>query len=142
MGIDSIDSDLARIKQQGDEYAKLATFVSGQIGTIEQQLNSSSGKIPYSCVEDGIALSFARSPTGWILWVIDPCDVSSIEEVNDNLAELWSPLSASSVLTKARALKVFPKMLQAMVSLQKEHLSALRQTVGELHRVTPNNGGK
>lgn len=111
----SIEELLQKVEASGTALGEKATALSKIIEEVDLRLRDMPGKTALSVASDGVVLTFWRWPH-WALRLID--SDSAKDDEDDPVPE---ELTGVSILRKARALPLLPRLLRDIEEQQKHH---------------------
>lgn len=114
----SIEELLRRVEASSAELGQRATLLSNKLEEIQERLRQLPGKAHVEVAEGEIKLSFDRNKSGdWYLFL------------SDGETKGWDALTGASVLRKARAVALLPRLFAELEKEQGRQLEQLRSAL-------------
>jgi len=115
MPASSIEDLLRRVEASSSELGERATLLSNKIEEIQNRLRNLPGKAHVEVAENDLKLSFDRNKQGdWYIFLAD------------GETKGWDILGSVSVLRKARAVALLPRLFGELEKEQTKQLEQLR----------------
>ena len=118
--------DVRSLSELSTTFNEAATRLSGTITDFQMFLDSLPGKVEAEVENKYTRLKYARNASNWGLLV--PDDTS-------NLEDMWTPLTASSVLVKCHAVSLFPALVSAMQDELTERIKLINDASNAMEKL-------